>query len=203
MAAVIDQIVHHRRLVEFGGESKLMGDSLMLGRKQRNGRRDRGVEFSQPNVDFTIVKHRYRAASGAPTPALISSSASAPTLHRRCRFWANCRPIPRTSFLDRRRRISAPRCPNSAHSLEFQLCGVETLLKSWARYLLSANSHLPSHCRMGNPNSSTTCRWAIWPSKNSSTALDLSSFVYLLTNDSLLPICSRNHPHPRARFHLL
>lgn len=32
-AAAIDWIVHHERLVEFGGESKRMGDSLMLGRR--------------------------------------------------------------------------------------------------------------------------------------------------------------------------
>ena len=32
-AAAIDRIVHHGRLVEFGGESKRMGDSLMLGRQ--------------------------------------------------------------------------------------------------------------------------------------------------------------------------
>ena len=32
-AAAIDRIVHHGRLVEFGGESKRMGDSLMLGRR--------------------------------------------------------------------------------------------------------------------------------------------------------------------------
>ncbi|WP_302683479.1 MULTISPECIES: ATP-binding protein [Adlercreutzia] len=32
-AATIDRIVHHGRLVEFGGESKRMGDSLMLGRQ--------------------------------------------------------------------------------------------------------------------------------------------------------------------------
>lgn len=31
-AAMIDRIVHHGRLVEFGGESKRMGASLMLGR---------------------------------------------------------------------------------------------------------------------------------------------------------------------------
>ncbi len=32
-AATIDRIVHHGRLVEFGGVSKRMGDSLMLGRQ--------------------------------------------------------------------------------------------------------------------------------------------------------------------------
>lgn len=32
-AATIDRIVHHGRLVEFGGESKRMGDSLMLGKR--------------------------------------------------------------------------------------------------------------------------------------------------------------------------
>lgn len=32
-AAAIDRIVHHGRLVEFGGESRRMGDSLMLGKQ--------------------------------------------------------------------------------------------------------------------------------------------------------------------------
>lgn len=31
-AAMIDRIVHHGRLIEFGGESKRMGTSLMLGK---------------------------------------------------------------------------------------------------------------------------------------------------------------------------
>lgn len=33
-AAMIDRIVHHGRLVEFGGESKRMGASLMLGKAE-------------------------------------------------------------------------------------------------------------------------------------------------------------------------